>query len=294
MNYPVDHPARHVVPEARVDDVESWSGKDKGDENFPVGSFLISRRLRRHMHAYYAFARNADDIADSAELLPEEKIARLDVMEAVLLGKRDHGAPSALRLRHSLAATKVSPAHATDLLIAFRQDATKNRYETFDELYNYCRYSAVPVGRYVIDLHGQDPRCYGPSDALCIALQILNHLQDCAEDMRNLDRCYLPLTLMRHFNVRPLDLLRPAETPQIRRVFITVLDRIDRLNLAAEDLPSMVRDRRLRAETACICALAARLARRLTRQDPLAGRVALTKWDGAMSVLRGLGAFAWR
>ena len=281
-------------PAAIPDNVEIWSGKDRHDENFPVGSLLVSRRLRPHMHAYYDFARNADDIADSAAMDAEEKIARLDVMEEVLLAKRDHGAPSALRLRASLAETGVSAAHATDLLIAFRQDATQNRYETFDELYNYCRYSAVPVGRYVLDLHGQGAGCYAASDALCISLQILNHLQDCADDLRLLDRCYIPQALMRHFSVTTLDLLRPAETPALRRVFITILDRIDRLNLAAEELPHMVRDRRLRAETKCISVLAARLAARLGRHDPLAARVALTKADGLYGLLRALGAFVWR
>ena len=114
--------------------VESWSGKSRGDENFPVGSALISARLRPHVHAYYAFARNADDIADSPELAPDDKIRRLDVMEAVLLGHSDAGSPSALGLRASLAACGVTSRHATDLLIAFRQDATKTRYANWAEL----------------------------------------------------------------------------------------------------------------------------------------------------------------
>jgi farnesyl-diphosphate farnesyltransferase len=189
--------------------------------------------------------------------------------------------------------TRVSPVHATDLLIAFRQDALKQRYETFDELYNYCRYSAVPVGRYVIDLHGESHGCYPGSDALCISLQLLNHLQDCGKDMRELDRCYIPQTLMRHFRVGPRDLFGPEETPALRRTFITVLDRVDRLNLAAEELPGSVRSRRLRAETTFICRLAIRLAERLAKTDPLAKRVALTKADGAFSLLRALGALAW-
>ena len=128
--------------------VESWSGKDKGDENFPVGSFLIAPALRPHVHAYYAFARNADDIADSPDLAAEDKIGRLDAMEAVVLGRApDETAPSAAVLRSSLAATGVDARHATDLLIAFRQDATKRRYADWGELYEYCRYSAMPVRR---------------------------------------------------------------------------------------------------------------------------------------------------
>ena len=283
-----------MVVDARLENVEAWSGKTRADENFPVGSHLLARRVRPHMHAYYGFARNADDIADSPDLSPEEKIARLDIMEEVLVGKRLEGSPSAATLRLSLNETGVSPVHATDLLIAFRQDATMRRYETFDELYNYCRYSAVPVGRYVIDLHGESHGCYRSSDALCISLQLLNHLQDCGTDMRTLDRCYIPQTLMRHFRVGPRDLLGPEETPGLRRAFITVLDRVDRLNLAAEELPYLVRSRRLRAETMFICRLAVRLAERLARTDPLANRVALTRTDGALSLLRALGALVWR
>ncbi|MSP01679.1 MAG: squalene synthase HpnC [Acetobacteraceae bacterium] len=280
--------------DTRTANVEAWSGKDRRDENFPVGSHLISRRVRPHMHAYYGFARNADDIADAPDLTAEEKIARLNVMEEVVLGRRLDGSPSAARLRRSLNETGVSPVHATDLLIAFRQDAMKQRYETFDELYNYCRYSAVPVGRYVIDLHGESHGCYRASDALCISLQLLNHLQDCGKDMRTLDRCYIPRTLMRHFSITERDLLGPAETPALRRALITVLDRVDRLNLAAEELPYMVRSRRLRAETTFICRLALRLADRLGKEDPLAKRVALSKMDGALSLMRALGALVWR
>ena len=266
--------------------VEQWSGKDRGDENFPVGSMLISAKYRPHIHAYYAFARNADDIADSKTLSPEEKIERLDIMEAVLLGKRHDGAPSAVKLRDSLAATRVSSVHATDLLIAFRRDAVKNRYATIDELYNYCRYSAVPVGRYVIDLHKESAgRCYSPSDALCTALQVLNHMQDCGKDLAELDRCYMPQALLDHFRASVDDMRGTKETPNLRRVFVTLLDRIDRLLLAAAELPQKAKDRRLRMETGVIYGLAKRLRNRLGTNDPLAKRVKLSKMDGVFSVL---------
>jgi len=265
--------------------VEAWSGKDRGDENFPVGSALISRALRPHVHAYYAFARNADDIADSPTLPAEEKVARLDVMEDVLLGRREQGSPSATRLRASLAANGVDPVHATDLLIAFRQDATKLRYETIDELYHYCRYSAAPVGRFLMDLHGEDHACYAASDALCISLQILNHLQDCGKDLADLDRCYVPEALLRHFGSSVGDLRGRKETPGLRRVFITLLDRVDRLNQAAAELPLLTRNRRIRLESAVIVGLARRLARRLSISDPLAMRVKLSKGDTLFSLL---------
>jgi squalene synthase HpnC len=265
--------------------VEQWSGKDRGDENFPVGSHLISARYRPHIHAYYTFARNADDIADSKSLSPEQKIERLDIMESVLIGKRNEGAPSATKLRDSLAATRVSSVHATDLLIAFRRDATKKRYATIDELYNYCRYSAVPVGRYVLDLHKESHECYSSSDALCIALQVLNHMQDCGKDLAELDRCYMPQALLDHFRSSVDDMRAGKETPGLRRVFVTLLDRIDRLLQAAAELPEIARDRRLRMETGVIYSLAKRLQRRLAYNDPLAKRVRLSKLDGVFSVL---------
>lgn len=268
--------------------VETWSGKDRQHENFPVGSRLVARKHREPIHRFYAFARNADDIADSAQLAQQEKLDRLGVMEDVLLGRRVAGSPSASALRASLAQTGVTPKHATDLLVAFRQDATKSRYATIDELYTYCHYSAVPVGRYVLDLHGENHECHSPSDALCISLQVLNHMQDCAADLADLDRCYLPQALLDHFSAKIEDLRLPAETPALRRVFITLLDRIDRMNHAASELPEIVRDRRLRLETGVIHGLAKRLARRLAHNDPIATRVKLRKADAIFSTVAAL------
>ena len=267
--------------------VESWSGKDRGDENFPVG-VIIRPDLRRHVHAYYAFARNADDIGDSPVLPPEEKIARLDHMEAVLLGHREGGSPSAAALRRSLAETGVDPRHATDLLIAFRRDATKNRYASWEELLDYCRFSAMPVGRYVLDVHGESRETHAPSDALCAALQILNHLQDCQKDLHDLDRCYLPQDLMSAAGTDIAALPAKAETPGLRQVFNALLGRCDTLNAEAMALPRLVRDRRLRVETGVITNLARRLTVRLRRNDPLAGRVKLTKWDAGGALLGAL------
>ena len=271
-----------------TENVETWSGKDRGDENFPVGSALIRADLRAHVHAYYAFARNADDIADSDTLAPDDKIARLNAMEDVLLGRRDTGSPSASRLRASLAETGVDPRHATDLLIAFRQDATKLRYASWDELLDYCRTSAMPVGRYVLDVHGEDRATHPPSDALCASLQVLNHLQDCAKDLAELDRCYLPQDLMERFDTGVTEIRGQRETTGLRHVFNTLLDRVDLLNDQALDLPRRTANRRLRLETAIIVGLAHRLARRLRHADPVAGRVKLTKADSLSATLASL------
>ncbi len=269
--------------------VEAWSGKDRADENFPVGSALIRPELRRHVHAFYEFARNADDIADSATLAAGDKIARLDAMEAVLLGEADdRAAPSAARLRKSLAETGTTALHSRHLLVAFRRDATKLRYADWEELLDYCRYSAMPVGRHVLDLHGEDAATHPPADALCAALQVLNHLQDCRADLSALDRCYLPEDLLAENGAVVGDVARAAASVGLRRVFDALLGRVEGLNALAIELPRRTRSRRLRLETAVIVGLSRRLAARLRRADPIAGRVRLRRVDIFASALAAL------
>lgn len=262
--------------------------KDRTQENFPVGSILIHRWLRPHVHAFYTFARRGDDIADSPALSPSEKIAQLDQMEAVLVGRATDGAPSATALRQSLAMTGVTPRHAQDLLAAFRQDATKQRYATWDELLDYCKLSAMPVGRHVLDLHGEEPSTYAPSDPLCAALQVLNHLQDGTRDLAALDRCYLPQDLLDAAGASVADLAGPAGTPGLRLVWDSLLNRVDAMNAAASALPARTRDRRLRLETAIIQGLSVRLTARLRYGDPVATRVKLHKSDVAGAILSAL------
>lgn len=270
------------------ENVEAWFGKSREDENFPVGSALIAARLRPHVHAFYAFARNADDIADSPDLSAPDKVRRLDVMQDVLLGARNTGSPSALGLRASLAATGIDPRHATDLLVAFRQDATKLRYGNWAELLDYCRFSAMPVGRHVLCLHGETDDTFPASDALSASLQVLNHLQDLQKDLLALDRCYLPQTLLDRHGTGIDDLSRPTTTTGLRAVIDALLDECDALNRTARALPERVRDRRLRLETAFIVGLAERLAARLRRKDPLARRVKLSKLDAMGTLLAAL------
>jgi farnesyl-diphosphate farnesyltransferase len=281
-----------ALPALPTPQIEAWSGKDRADENFPVGSFLIAKPLRPHIHAFYAFARNADDIADSPALAPEQKLARLDAMEAALLGAPGPDAPSAARLRASLTATGVTSRHAQDLLIAFRQDAVKNRYANWAELLEYCRHSAAPVGRHVLDLHGEPQSTWPASDALCASLQILNHLQDCASDLRSLDRCYIPQDFLAAAGIGADDIARPETLPPLRAVFDNMLTLTEALNASAAALPDLVRDRRLRVETAIITRLARRLTVLLRAGDPLATRVKLSKLDFLAATLLSLGRLA--
>jgi len=269
--------------------VETPSGKGAADENFPVGSWLLPAALRPHVATYYAFARAIDDIADNPALAPEDKIARLSAFEAALLDPAADrpGVEKASRLRESLAATGVPAARGTDLIAAFKQDAVKRRYADWGELLGYCRLSANPVGRYLLDLHGEDPAGYAASDALCTALQILNHLQDCQDDYHALDRVYLPEDWLAEAGLDVGVLDRNASPPAFRRVLDRCLDGVDALADEAARLPGQLRSPRLAMESAIIVLLARRLAALLRRGDPLAGRVALGRADFALCGVKG-------
>ncbi|WP_222874103.1 squalene/phytoene synthase family protein [Hankyongella ginsenosidimutans] len=236
MSSPVQSLAASDAPEAN-------SGKGAADENFPVGSFLIASHLRPHVAAFYAFARAADDIADHAELAADDKIARLDALEAALTGQQGFGAgyAKAHRLRESLAQCGVTDAHARALLSAFRQDATKTRYANWAELHDYCRRSADPVGRFLLDLHGEDPALYPASDALCSALQVLNHLQDMGDDLQQIDRCYVALDWLAAAGGSIDDVRAARLSPALRTTMHQMLDATDIWVRQARALPRGLR-----------------------------------------------------
>jgi hydroxysqualene synthase len=267
--------------------VETPSGKGRGDENFPVGSWLIRRDLRPHVHVFYRFAREADDVADNPGLAPDDKVRRLDRMGAVLDGAAGSDAPAARAMRQSLAETGVSAQHCHDVLTAFRLDATKLRYRDWDDLMEYCRYSASPVGRQLLDLHGEGRQSWPPSDALCSALQVLNHLQDCGADYRALDRVYLPENDLAMCGARVEELAAARASAGILGVIHRLLDSTDRLIEQASYLPPAVKSPGLRRECAVIVGLARRLSRRLRHGDPLATRVKLRRTDFAAAFLVG-------
>src|SRR4029077_7260584 len=227
-----------VLRHEGVHSVETPSGKWRGAENFPVGSFLIRRDLRPHVLAFYRFARNADDIADNPALSADEKIRRLDRMAAILDGAPGNGSLSAEAMRQSLAETRMTGQHCHDVLRAFRLDATKLRYIDWDDLMAYCRYSASPVGRQLLDLHGESRETWAASDALCSALQVLNHLQDCGDDDRRLDRVYLPIGDLAAEGIGVEALAARASCPGLRRVIDGMLDRTDALVEIARGLPA--------------------------------------------------------
>ena len=258
------------------------SGKTERDENFPVASVLIARRFRQPILGFYRFARAADDVADHASLGEREKLAALDLLEATLLGRSD-AAHDAVPLRRALAETGLPADHALDLLTAFRLDVSKRRYRDWGELMHYCNYSAMPVGRFVLDVHGEARSTWPASDALCAALQVINHLQDCAADYCALDRVYIPLDALAAHGLGVEALARGKASPQLRACLQSLSGKTRELLADATKLPYQVTSLRLAAETAVIVGLAQKLIQLLLTRDPLKERVHLSK-AGAIAV----------
>lgn len=272
-------------------EIEAALDRAAAEENFPVGSLLLPAECRPHIAVFYRFARTADDIADDPALPAQEKRAHLDRLRAALLGKDPEPALDvAHRMRRSLDETGVTARHCLDLLAAFRQDTAKTRYARWDELLDYCDRSAAPVGRYLIDLHGESATLYEPSDALCNALQILNHLQDCSTDYRRLGRVYIPSRFFDEAGVGVEALAERHSGPGLRRVFDRTLDAVDLLLRDASALPRSVRNRRLALEASVILAIAERLSAALRSRDPLARRVRLGRGAYAACFAKGI----WR
>jgi squalene synthase HpnC len=265
------------------------SGKGDKDENFPVASILIEKRFRPPVMAFYNFARIADDVADHDTTPPERKLALLETMRAGITGS-GRGSPEAVALRTALTERNLSPQHALDLLEAFRRDVTKLRYKSWDELLDYCRYSAMPVGRYVLDVHGESRETWPANDALCAALQVINHLQDCAKDRRNLDRVYLPLDMLGGIPITALD--QPKSSPALRKVLVELAQRTAHLLEISRPFASQIKNRRLSLDVSVIQTLAEDLTKRLLARDPLCDRVHHSRAEMPGLLLRSFFSFA--
>jgi hydroxysqualene synthase len=272
---------------------ELRSGKGHRDENFPVASHLIAARHRAPILAFYEFVRVADDIADHPELAPERKLALLDRLEATLLGQCEDD-PEGVTLRGVLAERGLAPRHAQDLIAAFRLDVNKLRYRDWDELIHYCSLSAMPVGRYVLDVHGESRATWAASDAICAALQINNHLQDCRSDFLTLDRVYVPLDALTTFGTSVEAIGAREASPQLRACLRHLADRTAALLRDGAGLPDQVRDLRLSLEISVIYTLAERIVQMLMLRDPLSEPVHLSKVSfagtGLIAIMNGL----WR
>jgi squalene synthase HpnC len=252
------------------------SGKTDRDENFPVASWIIHPRHRALILAFYNFVRTADDIADHAELGADEKLRYLDLFEAELLGKGDTQ-KEAVILRQAFAERSMAPRHALDVLVAFRMDVTKLRYENWDDVIHYCRYSAMPVGRFMLDVHGESTSTWAASDALCACLQINNHLQDCGKDYRNLNRVYLPRDALAASGATVEMLGEAKSQPALLQCLHALAVRTETLLNESKSLSAEVKDFRLGLDISVIQAFADQIVGMLKVRDPLSERVHLSK-----------------
>ncbi len=252
------------------------SGKGGGDENFPVASLLIAAPLRPVILAFYDFVRAGDDVADHPNLPPEKKHALLDQLDQSLIGASD-AEPCGVTLREKLSERGLTDRHARDLLDAFRRDVDKNRYADWDELIDYCRLSAMPVGRFLLDVHGESRDLWPASDAICAALQINNHLQDCVKDFRALDRVYVPLDALAEAGARVEELGAPKSSPALRACLKKLAEKNRDLLEEGASLPGDINDFRLSLEIAVILRHARKIVALLIARDPLSECVKLSK-----------------
>lgn len=271
--------------------IDLSSGKGHRDENFPVASLLLKPAYRAPIMYFYRFARAADDISDHPTAPAREKLRQLGEMRAGLVGQ---GAEEAMALGAVMRERRLDPVHANDLLDAFERDVTVRRYDTWDELIGYCRLSAMPVGRFVLDVHGEDRACWRASDALCAALQVINHLQDCGKDYRALDRVYIPAETLTATGGRIEDLGAGAATPGLRAAIVALARRTEGLLKQSAPFAGMIRDRRLGAEVAIIQRLAETLTARLIARDPLSEDVHHGKTEAALHAISAVAGYFMR
>ena len=218
-------------------------------ENFPVGSLLVPKPLRKHVYSIYAFARTADDFADegyeTGELTESERLAALDdwqqKLEQSFVGKADH--PIFIALAATIKQLDLPIQLFRDLLSAFKQDVVKRRYANFDEVLDYCTRSANPVGRLILLLFDyRDERLHRLSDHICTALQLANFWQDVSVDIGK-DRIYLPQDDMQRFGVTVEDLRDARFSPQFAELLKFQVERTWELFRRGRELPELVSGR---------------------------------------------------
>jgi hydroxysqualene synthase len=217
-------------------------------ENFPVGSILIPKTLRKHLYSIYAFARTADDFADEGYDLGYSEGERLellgewrDMLRESLQGHANH--PIFVALAKTIDDFDLPAELFEDLLSAFSQDVTVRRYETFDQLVDYCRRSANPIGRLILLLFGyRDEQRHLWSDQICTALQLANHWQDVAVDLKK-NRIYLPKEDLMRFEIVESDLKNHSLNDKFKRLMQFEVERASDMFFQGKALCTSVRGR---------------------------------------------------
>ncbi len=247
-------------------------------ENFPVASWLLPQQLRAPILDFYSYVRGLDEISDSVQLHRTKKRQQLRLIRIAVQKQNAEMLPQwALGYFRQLQSKRISAVHGERLWQAFWQDTEKMRYNNFAEVIDYCKLSAAPVGRAVLEMAGEKHANILASDALCIALQLLNHLQDVRSDYLKRKRCYLPQDWLAEFGLSDKVLRKAATGKKLRKIFDRWLDEVDKLLLIAGKLPRSIKQRRLRWEVRIIIAMAHELSRKLRKNDPMRYKVRLSK-----------------
>lgn len=263
-------------------------------ENFPVGSVLVPKAKRKHVYSIYAFARTADDFADEGygtATTTEDRLRLLDEwefqLESCYRGIASH--PIFIALAETVRELRLPIQLFRDLLSAFKQDVVQSRYADFDEVLDYCRRSANPVGRLILLLFGyRDEQLHKLSDAICTALQLANFWQDVAVDLQK-DRVYLPLDEIRHFGYSEKELFAQEFNSRYADLLKFQVDRTWQLFEAGKQLPKRVSGR-LSFELSLTWHGGTRILELIERNgyDTLSQRPKITKWDKLVLLTRAI------
>jgi squalene synthase HpnC len=216
------HPQQNTAPQIDTAYAHCRQLVQSHYENFPVASFILPRQLRQPISVIYAFARTADDIVDEGDAPAETRLAELKVydkqLEAIAANRPVHD-PIFVALANVIENHRLPLELFHDLITAFRRDVTQKRYENIDEVWDYCHYSANPVGRLLLHLmDAATPENLRRSDAVCSALQLINFLQDIEQDWVENNRIYLPQAEMAHFGVSEAHIAEKCSDSAMRRL----------------------------------------------------------------------------
>ena len=267
------------------------SGKSYSDENFPVASFLMTKKIRKIVRIFYFFARMADDIADHQTLSPNQKKRILFFFDKAIAKNEKTNNPILNEIIKRFKELPSGKKYSRNLLKAFIMDASNKKYKIWEDLLLYCKFSANPVGRFVIDAVNEKQnikKIYDASDNLCTALQIINHVQDCQKDFKELKRVYIPYSLFKKYSLNKSILNQKKSTENFKRLKIEIIDNVLKLLKGTEIGLYKIQSWRLRKETLIILNIAKRLCNLLKRNDPLKKKIKLSRIDLIFCFFKGI------
>lgn len=267
------------------------SGKSYSDENFPVASFLMTKKIRKVVRIFYFFARMADDVADHQTLTKHQKIKILKSFDdSISKNKKNHNEI----LCNMVSEFKNLPAgkkYSRYLLKAFLMDASNKKYIKWSDLLYYCKYSANPVGRFVIDAVKETQNIkeiYEASDNLCTALQIINHMQDCKKDFEELNRVYIPESLFQKYSIDKSILKKKKSVGNFEKLKVEIIENVLTSLKTTKNGLSYIQSWRLRKETLIILNIAKRLCNLLKKRDPLKEKIKLSRIELIFCFFKGI------